>query len=101
MFKILIIDDDPVIRLILKKSLQNQGYDVTVASNGEEGIAQAQQVRPALIICDWMMSHLNGLEVCRHLKANPDSTTFFILLTARGEVEDRVSGLDAGADEFL
>jgi len=58
MFKILIIDDDPVIRLILKKSLQNQGYDVTVASNGEEGIAQAQQVRPALIICDWMMSHL-------------------------------------------
>ncbi len=102
MFKILVIDDDPTIRLILKKTLQNQGYDVTVASNGDEGITQAHQVLPALIICDWMMSHLNGLEVCRLLKANSKfSTTFFILLTARGEVEDRISGLDAGADEFL
>lgn len=102
MFKILIIDDDPIIRVVLKKTLQNQGYDVAVASSGEEGITQAQRVHPALIICDWMMSHLNGLEVCRLLKANPEfSTTFFILLTARGEVEDRVKGLDAGADEFL
>ncbi len=102
MLKILVIDDDPTIRLILKKTLQNQGYDVTVASNGKEGIAQAHQLHPALIICDWMMSHLSGLEVCRLLKADPQfSTTFFILLTARGEVEDRISGLDAGADEFL
>ncbi|PIG93833.1 SpoIIE family protein phosphatase [Gloeocapsopsis sp. IPPAS B-1203] len=102
MFKILIIDDDPTIRMVLKRALQNQGYTVTVASSGEEGITQAQQIRPALIVCDWMMSPLNGLDVCRHLKANPElSTTFFILLTARGEVEDRVIGLDAGADDFL
>jgi len=102
MFKILIIDDDPTIRMVLKRALQNQGYDVTVASDGESGITQAEQIRPALIICDWMMSQLSGLEVCRILKANPEfSTTFFILLTARGEVEDRVMGLDAGADDFL
>ena len=102
MFKILIIDDDPIVRVLLKRTLQNQGYDVTVASNGESGITQAQRLRPALIICDWMMSKLNGLEVCRRIKANRElTTTFFILLTARGEVEDRVSGLDAGADEFL
>ncbi len=102
MLKILIIDDDTIIRTVLKRTLQNQGYDVTVASNGESGITQAQRLRPALIICDWMMSNMNGLEVCRLIKANPElSTTFFILLTARGEVEDRVSGLDAGADEFL
>jgi sigma-B regulation protein RsbU (phosphoserine phosphatase) len=102
MFKILIIDDDPTIRMVLKRALQNQGYDVTVASDGESGITQTEQIRPALIICDWMMSQLSGLEVCRILKANPEfSTTFFILLTARGEVEDRVMGLDAGADDFL
>lgn len=102
MFKILIIDDDPTIRMVLKRALQNQGYDVTLASNGEEGINQVQQVHPALIICDWMMSQLSGIEVCRLLKANPQfSTTFFILLTAKGEVEDRVMGLDAGADDFL
>lgn len=102
MFKILIIDDDPTIRVVLKRALQNQGYDVIVVSDGEAGISQAQQIHPALIICDWMMAHLNGLDVCRLIKANPKlATTFFILLTARGEVEDRVMGLDAGADDFL
>ena len=102
MFKVMIIDDDPIVRVALKRTLQNQGYDVTVASNGEEGITQVQQIRPALIICDWMMSYLDGLEVCRRIKADPElANTFFILLTARGEVEDRVRGLDAGADEFV
>lgn len=102
MFKILIIDDDPTIRMVLKRALQNQGYDVTLATSGEEGITQAQQVNPALIICDWMMPELSGIEVCRLLKATPQfSTTFFILLTAKGEVADRVMGLDAGSDDFL
>ncbi|NDJ25346.1 SpoIIE family protein phosphatase [Nostoc sp. B(2019)] len=106
MLKILIIDDDPIVRAALKRTLQKQGYDTTVASNGEEGIIQAQLLRPALIICDWVMSQLDGLEVCRRIKANPElATTFFILLTAKGaapgEEEDRVRGLDAGADEFV
>ncbi|MFB2924288.1 MULTISPECIES: PP2C family protein-serine/threonine phosphatase [Aerosakkonema] len=108
MFKILIVDDDPTLRLLLKRTLQNQGYDVILASNGEEGIAQAQLHPPALIICDWMMSEMDGLEVCRRIKADPElSTAFFILLTAKGKgiekeaVEERVKGLDAGADEFL
>ncbi|WP_208346531.1 response regulator transcription factor, partial [Aetokthonos hydrillicola] len=105
-FKILIIDDDPIVRTILKKTLQNQGYEISVASNGEEGITTAQNVRPALIICDWMMQELDGLDVCRKIKADPElATTFFILLTAKGaapgEEEDRVRGLDAGADEFI
>lgn len=103
MLKILIVDDDPIVRVVLKRALQSQGYDATVASNGEEGIIQAKRVRPALIICDWVMPQLDGLEVCRRLKSEPElATTFFILLSARGiEVEDRVRGLDAGADEFL
>jgi sigma-B regulation protein RsbU (phosphoserine phosphatase) len=100
--RILVIDDDPVIRLVLTRNLQNQGYEVAIARNGEEGIELAQQMRPALIICDWMMPGRDGLEVCRQVKANSDlSTTFFILLTSRGEVEDRVRGLDSGADDFL
>ncbi|MEH2072017.1 MAG: SpoIIE family protein phosphatase [Nostoc sp.] len=106
MFKILVIDDDPTVRAVLKSTLKKQGYDITVASNGEEGITQAQLLRPALIICDWMMSEVDGLEVCRRIRADADlATTFFILLTARGaargEEEDRVRGLDAGADEFI
>ncbi|HEY9623467.1 MAG TPA: SpoIIE family protein phosphatase, partial [Crinalium sp.] len=69
---------------------------------GQEGLERAQQIRPALIICDWMMPLVDGLEVCRQVKADANlSTTFLILLTARGAVEDRIKGLDAGADEFL
>ncbi|MEH2128061.1 SpoIIE family protein phosphatase [Nostoc sp.] len=106
MFKILVIDDDPTVRAVLKATLQRQGYETTVASNGEEGIRQAQLLHPALIICDWMMSQVDGLEVCRRIRTDPElATTFFILLTAkgaaRGEEEDRVKGLDAGADEFI
>jgi len=106
MFKILIIDDDPILRMIVKKALQNQGYDLTIACNGEEGILEARKIRPALIICDWMMSGIDGLEVCRQIKIDPAlATTFFILLTAKGasqgEEDDRIRGLDAGADEFI
>ncbi len=106
MLKILIIDDDPIVRAALKRTLQNQGYDTTVATNGLEGITQAKILHPALIICDWVMSEIDGLEVCRQVKTDPDlATTFFILLTAKGaapgEEWERVQGLDAGADEFV
>src|SRR6478672_6082995 len=102
MLQILIIDDDPAIQRLLRKTLHSQGYNVTVASDGQEGLIQARQLRPALVICDWLMPRMNGLEVCRQIKATPElSTTFFILLTSLGSVEDRVKGLDAGADDFL
>ncbi|MEL7034786.1 MAG: SpoIIE family protein phosphatase [Cyanobacteria bacterium J06592_8] len=102
MFRILVIDDDTVIRELLRRTLKRQGYDVSVASNGEEGIEKAQLLRPALIICDWIMPRLTGIEVCRQVKANPElSTTQFFLLTSLGSISDRVNGLDAGADDFI
>lgn len=102
MTHILVIDDDPTIRVVLTRSLQKQGYHVAVASNGQEGMEQAYRLGPALIICDWMMPVMDGLEVCRQIKAHPElSNTYFILLTSRGATEDRVVGLDTGADEFL
>lgn len=102
MFKILVIDDDPSIQILLKRILQKQGYEVIVVNNGEEGIAQVLAHRPALIICDWIMPGLNGLEVCNRIKTDPNlSTTFFILLTSLDSVADRVKGLDAGADDFI
>lgn len=102
MKQILIIDDDPAIQILLKRTLISQGYEVVVANDGEQGLAQARQLRPGLVICDWNMPGMTGLEVCRQVKATPHlSTTIFILLTARTSLEDRVEGLDAGADDFL
>lgn len=102
MFQILVIDDDSTIQIFLKRLLEKQGYEVITASNGEEGIALAIAYRPALIICDWIMPILNGLEVCKYIKSDPDlSTSFFILLTSLDSVADRVKGLDAGADDFI
>ncbi len=102
MFQILIIDDDQIVQLTLTRILEKQGYEVLTASDGAAGIAQAQHFHPALIICDWLMPRLTGLEVCRQIKSDPNlSTTFFILLTSLGSVADRVKGLDAGADDFI
>jgi len=102
MTQILLIDDDPTTRLVLKRALQRQGYDITVANDGQQGLEIAEKQKPGLIVCDWMMPGIDGLEVCRQVKRSLNlSTTFFILLTARGGLEDRIVGLDTGADEFL
>lgn len=102
MFKILIVDDDPTIRRLLERTLKKQGYDLYVAEDGVEGFELACRERPSLIVCDWMMPRMDGIEVCRRIRAEPElSTTFMILLTSLGSVEDRVRGLDAGADDFL
>lgn len=102
MFQILVIDDDPAVQILLKRMLEKQGYKVVAVSNGEEGIAQAIVSHPALIICDWLMPGLSGIDVCRYIKKDPNlSTTFFILLTSLDSVADRVKGLDAGADDFI
>lgn len=102
MYKVLVIEDELINQLILKQTLERQGYDVAVASNGETGLVIAEAFEPALIICDWMMPKMSGVAVCQSIKA--DSTLaniFFILLTARTEIQDRIEGLDSGADDFL
>ena len=102
MAKILVIDDDITVQIVLQDLLESEGHEVAIALDGQDGLSQAQQRPPDLIICDWMMPYIDGLEVCRQLKANPElATTFFILLTAREELDDRVKGLDNGADDFL
>ncbi|BAZ66715.1 MAG: SpoIIE family protein phosphatase [Pelatocladus maniniholoensis HA4357-MV3] len=102
MFQILVIDDDPAVQILLKRMLERQGYKVVAVNNGEEGIKQASIGNPALIICDWIMPGMSGLEVCQRIKADRKlSTTFFILLTSLDSIPDRVKGLDAGADDFI
>jgi len=102
MLQILVIDDDEITQLTLTRILEQQGYQVITASNGEDGLAQAKKSPPALIICDWLMPGMDGIEVCRQVKATPQlSATFFIVLTSLDSVADVVKGLDAGADDFI
>lgn len=102
MSRILVIDDDITIQLTLKRILQKQGYEVAIAADGQEGLERAIALRPAVILCDWMMPGMKGPEVCQRIKELPELfATFFILLTAFDGVEDIVRGLDAGADDFL
>jgi adenylate cyclase len=100
--RILIVDDNETNRDILATRLATQGYDLCQAADGEEALTTAKERLPDLILLDVMMPKLNGVEVCRRLKADPALPFIsIILVTAKAETRDVVSGLDAGADEYL
>jgi phosphoserine phosphatase RsbU/P len=102
MFKILVIEDTLMLRRLLKKSLQIQGFDVIEAEDGESGLKLAEQIHPTLIIADLHLPGMNGIEVCRQIKENPAiASTFFILITADKSPEKQELARDAGADAFL
>ncbi|HSB69912.1 MAG TPA: response regulator [Candidatus Methylomirabilis sp.] len=99
---ILIADDDPIFLDALAASLRRQGHEVLVARDGAEALAVCRKVRVELIIADWVMPASDGLELCRNVKSDPGlRESYFILLTARGNVPDKVAALDSGADEYV
>ncbi|KGR89591.1 PhoB family transcriptional regulator [Ureibacillus massiliensis 4400831 = CIP 108448 = CCUG 49529] len=97
--KILLIEDEKNIARFIELELQHEQFDVTVSYDGREGLNQALEGSFDCILLDVMLPKLNGLEVCRRVRANKDVP--IILLTARDEVMDRVAGLDAGADDYI
>ena len=100
--QILVIEDDNTTRLLLQKTLEREGYQIALAEDGVKGMEKALSISPALIISDWVMPGLDGMELCRQVRSHPQlSGVFVILLSSRETVADRVEGLDAGADEFL
>lgn len=102
MATILLVDDDITTQMILQDALEYEGHEVSTADDGKAALLMARELHPDLMICDWMMPQMDGLTVCQQLKADPNlATTFFILLTAREQVEDLVEALDSGADDFL
>ena len=100
--KILIADDEPDILEIVQYNLQNEGYDVATAKNGNEAIEQAKRFNPDLIILDIMMPGKNGIEVCNILRMQPAfNDTLIIFLTALSDEGTEVKGLETGADDFI
>lgn len=100
--KVLIAEDDPVSRCLLEATLVKSGYEVTVTTNGEDALRELQRDAPPVAILDWMMPGLDGVEVCRRVRAIQTPTpTYLILLTAKSEKRDIVHGLEAGADDYV
>ncbi len=97
---ILLVEDEEKLAKFMQLELSYEGYQVTVANDGLTGLTTTRESKPDLVILDWMMPGLNGLEVCRRLRATGDRVPV-ILLTAKDEVGDRVAGLDAGADDYV
>lgn len=100
--KILIADDEETIRFVLSRMLEREGLEVVIAADGEEALARFEECRPDLVMLDIMMPKLNGFEVCRALKSDPDNRlTPVIIVTSSSAPENRMKGLEAGADDFL
>ena len=100
--KILIIDDDVDTLKLVGLMLQKQGYQIVAASNGPQGLAQAEAENPNLILLDVMMPEMDGYEVAKRLRANPlTANTPILMFTAKTQLDDKVSGFEAGADDYL
>jgi DNA-binding response OmpR family regulator len=100
--RVLIADDDPVSRKLLQSYLQKWGCEVTAAQDGAEAWSCFQRDEFPVVITDWMMPELDGVELVRRIRSGPRSGyVYVILLTAKGQKEDLVEGMDAGADDFL
>ncbi|HKI67951.1 MAG TPA: response regulator transcription factor, partial [Verrucomicrobiae bacterium] len=98
--RILIVEDETPMRTALSDLLATEGYRVLTAADGQNGLERALEEKPDLILLDIMMPKLDGFEVCAELR-RLGHTTPILMLTAKGQIEDRVTGLDAGADDYL
>lgn len=100
MATVLIVDDDPKLLNMLRRTLMYEGFHVCTAANGDEALAELQARRPDVVVLDWLMPGMDGIAVLQHLRAASDKT-LVLMLTARDAVENRVEGLDSGADDYL
>ena len=99
---VLLVEDEPAQREVLAYNLEAEGFAVTQAGDGEEALMLIDEAAPDIIILDWMMPNLSGIEVCRRLKMRPETRGIpIILLSARAEEVDRVRGLETGADDYV
>jgi len=99
---VLVVDDDPDVARFVEVNLRSAGYQVTVASNGEEALERAVQLRPDLVLLDVMMPKLDGFEVAQRLRRDSrTSSSSIIMLTAKALSSDKVLGLSSGADDYI
>jgi two-component system phosphate regulon response regulator PhoB len=100
--KVLVVEDEEPISQLLAYNLQKEGFKVATAGDGDEALVAIAEDRPDIVLLDWMLPNVSGIELCRQFRARNDTREVpVIMLTARGEEEDRVRGLDVGADDYV
>jgi two-component system phosphate regulon response regulator PhoB len=99
---VLVVEDEDALATLLHYNLDKEGYQIGVAGDGEEALTMASERAPDLVILDWMLPKVSGIEVCRRLRGRAETRNVpIIMLTARGEESDRIRGLDTGADDYV
>ena len=99
---VLVVEDEGAQREVLQYNLEAEGFSVVVADNGEDALLLVQEEQPDLMVLDWMLPKVSGIEVCRQVKADPATRSIpIIMLSARSEETDRVRGLETGADDYV
>ena len=99
---VLLVEDEPAQREVLAYNLEAEGFFVSSADNGEDALLLVDEISPDIIVLDWMMPNVSGIEVCRRLKSRADTRSIpIIMLSARSEEVDRVRGLETGADDYV
>src|SRR3977135_3811011 len=99
---VLVVEDESALSTLLRYNLEREGYRVFEAKDGEEALLLADEATPDLVLLDWMLPQLSGIEVCRRLRGRGHLRNVpIVMLTARGEEPDRIRGLDTGADDYI
>lgn len=102
MAKVLVVEDEEALSQLLSYNLGKEGYDVAIASDGDDVLIAVDEEKPDLVLLDWMLPNVSGIEICRQLRGQKETRDIpVIMLTARGEEEDRVRGLELGADDYI
>jgi DNA-binding response OmpR family regulator len=98
---VLVVEDELAVRDVVRRYLEQEDYEVTVADDGPSGLAAARELQPDLIVLDVMLPHMDGLQVCEQLRVVDGSAVPIIMLTALSETDDRIAGLTSGADDYV
>ena len=100
--KILLVEDDTNLVELIRYNLEKEGFDVVSTPDGEEALVLAEEENPDVVVLDWMIANLSGIEVCRRMRRAPETASLpIIMLTARAEESDRIRGLETGADDYV
>ena len=99
---IMVIEDEEALALMLKYNLEKEGFDVVTESRGSKALAEVEKNHPSVILLDWMLPEMSGVEICKLIRSKPDIKSIpVIMLTAKGEEEDKIKGLSSGADDYV